>query len=229
LLKDYLDKENKALSGAKKSRNRGKTGDRIDKQLKAMKAINFVDYDLEHLVIKSEGKEINSFRIVFKETEENKKAIKKADRTDGLWMIVTNTSSKMGDKNRFTEDDLIRAYRDKNQIEQAFKDVKSFIKIQPFNVWTPKHVRAYYTVCILSYLLDITIANRLKEADIGVRSPQKVYEVLKDGIIGKITMKSTGDEFLKLMSPQSQQKAILESFQSENVVRKGYLKSMGIK
>jgi transposase len=227
--KDYLDEENKALSGAKKSRNRGKTGDRIDKQLKAMKAINFVDYDLEHLVIKSEGKEINSFRIVFKETEENKKAIKKADRTDGLWMIVTNTSSKMGDKNRFTEDDLIRAYRDKNQIEQAFKDVKSFIKIQPFNVWTPKHVRAHYTVCILSYLLDITIANRLKEADIGVRSPQKVYEVLKDGIIGKITMKSTGDEFLKLMSPQSQQKAILELFQSENVVRKGYLKSMGIK
>jgi hypothetical protein len=30
--------------------------------------------------------------------------------------------------------------------------------------------------------------------DIGVRNPQKVYEVLKDGIIGKITMKSTGDE-----------------------------------
>ncbi len=102
-----------------------------------------------------------------------------------------------------TEDDLIRAYRDKNQIEQAFKEVKSFIKIQPFNVWTPKHVRSHYTICILSYLLDITIANRLKEVDIGVRSPQKVYEVLKNGIIGKITMKSTGDEFPKLMSLQS--------------------------
>ncbi|RLG19805.1 hypothetical protein DRN77_08395, partial [Methanosarcinales archaeon] len=136
---------------------------------------------------------------------------------------------KEGDKNRFAEDDLIRAYRDKNQIEQAFKDVKSFIKIQPFNVWTPKHVRAHYTICILSYLLDITIANRLKGADIGVKSPQRVYEVLKDGIIGKITVKSTGDEFLKLMSLQSQQKAILELFRSENVVRREYLKSMGIK
>ncbi|MEA2004109.1 MAG: IS1634 family transposase [archaeon] len=227
--KDYLDEENKALSRAKKSRNRGKTRDRIDKQLKSMKAMNFVDYDLEPLIIKAEGKEINSFRIVPKETDENRKAIKKAERTDGLWTIVTNTSSKEDDKNRFTEDDLIRAYRDKNQIEQAFKDVKSFIKIQPFNVWTPKHVRAHYTICVLSYLLDITIANRLKEVDIGVRSTQKVYEVLKDGIIGKITMKSTGDEFFKLMSPQSQQKAILELFQSENVVRRGYLKSMGIK
>jgi len=45
--KDYLDKEKGALSRAKKSRNRGKTRDRIDKQLKTMKAKNFVDYDLE--------------------------------------------------------------------------------------------------------------------------------------------------------------------------------------
>jgi len=227
--KDYLDKENGALSRAKKSRNRGKTGDRIDKQLKTMKAKNFVDYDLEPLVIKAEGKEINSFHIVSKETDDNKEAIKKAERTDGLWTIVTNTSDNRDDKNRFTEDDLIQAYRDKNQIEQAFKDVKPFIKIQPFNVWTPKHVRAHYTICILSYLLDITIANRLKDADIGVKSTQKVYDILKDGIIGNITIKSTGDEFLKLMSPRSQQKEILELFQSENIVRKGYLKSIGIK
>lgn len=227
--KDYLGEENKALSGAKKSRNRDKTRDRIDKHLGAMKAKNFVGYDLEPLVIKEEGREINSFCIVPKETDGNRKAIKKAERTDGLWMIVTNTPGKEGDKNRFAEDDLIRAYRDKNQIEQAFKDVKSFIKIQPFNVWTPKHVRAHYTICILSYLLDITIANCLKGADIGVKSPQRVYEVLKDGIIGKITVKSTGDEFLKLMSLQSQQKAILELFRSENVVRREYLKSMGIK
>jgi len=227
--KDYLDKENGALSIAKKSRNRGKTRDRIDKQLKTMKAKNFVDYDLEPRVIKAEGKEINSFRIVPKETEDNIKAIKKAERTDGLWTIVTNTTSKRDDKNRFTEDDLIRAYRDKNQIEQAFKDVKSFIKIQPFNVWTPKHVRAHYTICILSYLLDITIANRLKEVDIGVKSTQKVYDILGEGIIGNITVASTGDEFLKLMSPQSQQKEILELFQSKNVVRAGYLKSIGVK
>jgi transposase len=227
--KDYLDKENGALSRAEKSRNRDKTRGRIDKQLGTMKAKNFVDYDLEPLVIKAEGKEINSFHIVPKETDTNREAIKKTERTDGLWTIVTNTSDNRDDKNRFAEEDLIRAYRDKNQIEQAFKDVKSFVKIQPFNVWTSKHVRAHYTICILSYLMDIAIANRLKEVDIGVKSTQKVYDILKDGIIGNITIASTGDEFLKLMSPRSQQKEILELFQSENIVRKGYLKSIGIK
>ncbi|MEA3281620.1 MAG: hypothetical protein U9Q68_03530 [Euryarchaeota archaeon] len=49
--------------------------------------------------------------------------------------------------------------------------MKSLIKMLPFNVRTPKHVRAHYTIGMLSYLLDITVANRLKEGDIGVRSP----------------------------------------------------------
>ena len=84
-----------------------------------MKAKNFVDYDLEPRAIKAEGKEINSFYIVPKETDDNRDAIKKAERTGGLWTIVTNTSGNRDDKNRFAEEDPIRAYRDKNQIEQA--------------------------------------------------------------------------------------------------------------
>jgi len=44
----------------------------------------------------------------------NRETIKKAERTDGLWTIVTNTPSKVDDRNGFTEDDLIRAYGDKN-------------------------------------------------------------------------------------------------------------------
>ena len=62
-----------------------------------------------------------------------------------------------------------------------------------------------------------------------VRSMQKVYKVLKDVIIRKITMKNTDYEFIKLGIPQLQQKSILELFQSENLVRRGYLKSMRIR
>ncbi|MEA3281621.1 MAG: hypothetical protein U9Q68_03535 [Euryarchaeota archaeon] len=51
---------------------------------------------------------------------------------------------------------------------------------------------------------------------------------MKDEIIGKITMKSTGDELLKLMSIQAQQKAIPKLFRSENIIKKVSLKPMGI-
>ena len=226
--KAYLEEESKALSNAEKSRNESTTRNRIDKELKTMKAEKFIDYDLESLVIKKQGKEINSFRIIPKETDATKEAIKKAKRTDGLWVIVTNNTGKEEVGKKLTEEDLISAYRDKNQIEQAFKDVKSFIKIQPFNVWEPKHVRAHYTICVLSYLLNITVTNRLREANIDIRSSQKTYEILRNGIIGKMSLKSTGEESLNLMQLQSQQKMILELFQCEGIVEENYLKSIGI-
>jgi transposase len=226
--KAYLEEESQALSNAEKSRNRSTTRNRIDKELKTMKADKFIEYDLESLVIKKEGKEVNSFRIIPKETDATKEAIKLAKRTDGLWVIVTNNTGKEKEGKKLTEEDLISAYRDKNQIEQAFKDVKSFIKIQPFNVWEPKHVRAHYTICVLSYLLNITVTNRLREANIDIRSSQKTYEILRDGIIGKMSFKSTGEESLNLMQLQSQQKMILELFECEGIVEKNYLKSIGV-
>ena len=226
--KAYLEEESKALSNAEKSRNRYTTQNRIDKELKTMKADKFIDYDLESLVINKEGKEVNSFRIIPKETDATKEAIKQAKRTDGLWVIVTNNTGKEDEGKKLTEEDLISAYRDKNQIEQAFKDVKSFIKIQPFNVWEPKHVRAHYTICVLSYLLNISVTNRLREANIDIKSSQKTYDILREGIIGKMSLKSTGEESLNLMQLQSQQKMILELLQCEGIVEKNYLKSIGI-
>ena len=226
--KAYLEEESKELSNAEKSRNESTTKNKIDKELKTMKADKFIEYDLESLVIKNMGKEVNSFRIIPKETDATKEAIKLAKRTDGLWIIVTNNTGKEKEGKKLTEEDLISAYRDKNQIEQAFKDVKSFIKIQPFNVWEPKHVRAHYTICVLSYLLNITVTNRLREANIDLRSSQKTYDILRDGIIGKISLKSTDEESLNLMQLQSQQKMILELFHCEGIVEKRYLKSIGV-
>jgi hypothetical protein len=226
--KAYLEEESKDLSNAEKSRSKSTTRNRIDKQLKTMKADKFIEYDLESLVINKKGKEVNSFRIIPKETDATKEAIKQAKRTDGLWVIVTNNTGKEKEGKKLTEEDLIFAYRDKNQIEQAFKDVKSFIKIQPFNVWGPKHVRAHYTICVLSYLLNITVTNRLWEANIDIRSSQKTYDILRDGIIGKMSLKSTSEESMNLMQLQSQQKIILELFQCEDIVEKNYLKSIGV-
>jgi len=179
-------------------------------------------------VIKKQGKNINSFRIIPKETDATKEAIRKAKRTDGLWVIVTNNTGKEEEGKKLTEEDLISAYRDKNQIEQAFKDVKSFIRIQPFNVWEPKHVRAHYTICVLSYLLNITVTNRVREANIDIRSSQKTYEILRSGIIGKMSLKSTGEESLNLIQLQSQQKMVLELFQCEGMVGKNYLNLIGV-
>ncbi|MGP8329303.1 MAG: IS1634 family transposase [Methanosarcinaceae archaeon] len=226
--KAYLEEEDKALSKAEKSRNESTTRNKFNKVLKKMKCSSFVDFDLEPLMIKTDGKTVKSFRIIPKETDENREAIKKARRTDGLWLIVTNNKSKKDGGKKLTGEDLISVYRNKDQIEQAFKDVKSFINIQPFNVWEQKHVRAHYTICVLSHLMNVTIANRLRNANVDIKSPQKVYKILRDGIIGKWSLKETGEDSVTLTQVQSQQKKILNLFQSESITEKIYLNLIGI-
>ncbi len=61
---------------------------------------------------------------------------------DGIWMLVTNiTETLESEDDRLKPEELIKAYRDKNRIEEAFWDVKSFIKFQPTFVYTDDHVR----------------------------------------------------------------------------------------
>ena len=76
--------------------------------------------------------------------------------------------------------------------------------------------------------MNITITNRLRDENINIKSAQKVYDALRDGIIGKISIKSTADESLKLIKLQSQQKKILKLFKSECIVQDNYLETMGI-
>ena len=51
--------------------------------------------------------------------------IEKARLRDGFWMIVTNISETVEpEEYRLGPKELISAYRGKNQIEEAFKEVK---------------------------------------------------------------------------------------------------------
>jgi stress response protein YsnF len=76
--------------------------------------------------------------------------------------------------------------------------------------------------------MNITIANRLRDANIDIKSPQKVYDILRNGIIGKMSIKSTDKESFKLYQLQSQQKKILKLFESECIVQESYLKTIGV-
>ena len=62
----------------------------------------------------------------------------------------------------------------------------------------------------------------------GTKSPQKVYETMKSGIVEKIGLKNASKESLKLMTLQTQQKKVLELFQKEYIAKNKHLKSIGI-
>ena len=224
-----LDEERISLMGAKKSRNKKPTEKRIDKILEKFKVNDCLGYSLEDVVITMEGgSEVRTFDLKYRRKKE---AIEKAMLTDGMWMLVTNiTKTTEPEKFRLSPEELIRAYRDKNRVEEGFRELKSFLKFQPTFVYTDEHVRAHYTICILGYLLDVTVTNKLREAPIrDVSSVSKVYSTLARCEVAKLGVRGVKCEGKKLMSLTDVQKNILELFNCKYLGERGCLKSIGIK
>ncbi|KAF5413992.1 MAG: hypothetical protein C5S48_10520 [Candidatus Methanogaster sp.] len=226
---EELKLEKQSLLMAKKSRQVKPTEKRIDKILNKFKVNQFLSYHLESAVLTEDsGSEVQTFNLVY---EKNTEAIKKAMLTDGIWMLVTNickTSEPV--EYRLGPRELIKAYRDKNRVEERFKEVKSFLKFQPTFVYTKEHVRAHYTICILSYLLDVTITNKLREDRIeGVSSVNKIYRILERCEIGKLGLKGDESRILKLTTMTNAQKNILKMFNCKYLGMNSHLKSIGVK
>lgn len=224
---EELKKEKEELLNAKKSRRLKPTGQRIDEKLEKLKMRSYVGYSLENVNIGGKnGSQISSFDLKYwRKTND----IEKARLRDGIWMIVTNISETVEpEEYRLGPKELISAYRGKNQIEEAFKEVKSFLKFQPTFVYTDEHVRAHYTICILSYLLDMTIANTLKERPIDeVGSVRKAYKTLRRCELGRVSVNGTNRSGLKLMPLTADQKSIMELFNCSYLAQSSYLRSIG--
>jgi len=226
---EELEEEKKSLLDAKKSRNLKPTEHRISEILRKRGVQSFIDPKFESFNISGEsGSSISSFNLTY---EKNVEAIKKAMLVDGIWMLVTNiTQTLESEEDRLQPEELISAYRDKNRIEEAFRDVKSFIKFQPTFVYTDDHVRAHYTICILSYLLDVTVTNRLRQKPIeGIGSVDKVHKILRGCEVGKLSVKISDCTGLKLMPLTDGQKSVLKLFDCDYLVRRDFLKSIGVK
>ena len=219
---EELKKEKEELLNAKKSRRLKTTERRVDEKLEKLKMRSYVGYSLENVNLDG----VSSFDLEYwrKTTD-----IEKARLRDGIWMIVTNISDTVEPKEyRLGPKELISAYRGKNQIEEAFKEVKSFLKFQPTFVYTDEHVRAHYTICILSYLLDMTIANKLKERPInGVGSVRKIYKTLRRCELGRVSVNGTNRSGLKLMPLTADQKSIMKLFNCSCLEQSSYLRSIG--
>jgi transposase len=219
---EYMKEEGESLLKAKRSRQRKPTEQRIDSRLKELRARRYIRYELEETELEGGTR---TFRLRYsRETE----AIGKAELTDGLCVLVTNITDETEPKKyRLGPPELIKAYRDKYRAEDAFRDLKSFIKFQPTFVYTDEHVRAHYTICVLSYLLDVTVTNRLRESPIeGVGSVREVYKLLERGRIGELKVRGSDRTVMKLVTPRAKEKEVLDLFGCEYLIGRKHLKSM---
>jgi transposase len=161
----FIRNENKSLKNAQRDRKADATANRVLNELKRLKIKKYYEPPILHPVMVEKrlkdgtAKSVNSYRIEIKKKTDTIRAEK---LLDGVCVFVTNHTEVQGRGYKVTPQAIIRAYRQKTQIEDVFKNVKSFLKIRPFFVNTDNHVRAVYTICMLSYFLNRFLANRRK-------------------------------------------------------------------
>lgn len=76
----------------------------------------------------------------------------------------------------------------------------------------------------------MTVTNKLRQKPIeGIGSVEKVHRILRGCEVGKLSVKGIDCNGLKLMPLMDEQKSVLNLFDCNYLVRKDFLKSIGIK
>ena len=115
-------------------------------------------------------------------------------------------------------------------IESAFRDIKSFVKVSPVCVWTEVHVKAHYTICVLSHLINRTLTLRLHEnkgkMTTGIVSHEKLYKNLSGCTVDHINIKNVGLSTYHLSHTTTKQKELLARIGLNNLISKSITKKI---
>ena len=88
----------------------------------------------------------------------------------------------------------IGTYREKVAIEVAFRDIKSFVEVAPVHVWTEAHLKAHFTICILSHLINriltLSLHKNPGESTRKIVSHGKLFAELSDCMIDRIEVEN---------------------------------------
>jgi transposase len=207
---------NTELEEAKQSRQWAATEAKFKRGLAKYKLSQFVHVTLAEIHIMrgaddGSGREIRTYRG---SVNVDHALMTYVGRLDGFWLLVTNHIEKEGDTFKVSAGEAIAPYRDKVVIEGAFRDIKSFVEVAPVFVWTEAHVKAHYTICVLSYLLNRTLTLRLHEhigeATRQIISHEKLYEALCDCKIDIMRIKNTGMTTCNMTWVSAEQEELLD-------------------
>ncbi len=211
---------NKTLKAARYDRDRSDTYKKFRRRLLKYKLEGFVEVELKETT----SKYVDDFdQPVLARTYQadiivNEKEMRETGKLDGYWMLVTNHTEKSIDKFDMSARDIIQAYRDKHVIESSFRDIKSFVEIAPVYVWNEVHVRAHYTICILSHIinrsLDLLLAKNKGSESADIVSHMQTLKELSHCMLTKLKIAETS---LEIQTPTE-----------INVVQSDLLKRMGV-
>src|SRR3989338_3316538 len=91
---------------------------------------------------------------------------------------------------KYSSDEVVKNYYDKDMVERAFKHIKGVLNLRPIRVWLNNHIEGHIKICYLAYAILSLMNFKLKKLKI---SAVDALNSLKNGY--KINLKDNSNGF----------------------------------
>lgn len=105
----------------------------------------------------------------------NEKNYSYEEQIAGKFLLVTSTS--------LPADDVMKAYKEQQVVENAFDEIKNFLDIRPIGHYEERRVKAHTFVCVLSFLVECLIERFSAES--ARKTIQKLQRIRKVDLTAK--------------------------------------------
>ncbi|KJS47855.1 MAG: hypothetical protein VR66_14685, partial [Peptococcaceae bacterium BRH_c23] len=109
-------------------------------------------------------------------------------------------------------------YREKNKIEEAFREMKSQLALRPIYLTRPERVKAHVTICILAYLLINSIEMMLRKAEI-TQSSEELLRQVSSCRLNQVGLKNSSQRSLTITEMTDQQEKLVKLFSCEKMMK----------
>jgi len=139
----------------------------------------------------------------------NEKVIDYEKELDGAYILKTNVLDLEASK-------IVEAYKNLSEVEDAFREIKDFLRLRPIYHYSPLRVKGHVMVCFLSYLIEKILEKHLKRANVGL-SPREALEYLNTLRI--VENRIAGQNLFCVTTPSKEHRQILKSVGITNLPR----------
>jgi transposase len=215
-----ISDKNTELAEAKRERDFNTTERDLLDLLKRYRVKEFFGYTLSPRVSSHKAA---TFEI---KCDLNRSKVDAAQLTDGLLIYITDHIEKTTNGQfKLLARDIVSHYRGKYVVENAFREMKSFLDLRPIHVWTETHVKAHFDIGIIAYFINNYIYRKLVEHAVSTRDFQK--QLRDSGRVVKIAA-PTGLEIYKLKRISKQLKACFDALKISQITSPTLHKAHGI-
>jgi len=215
---NWVSEKNKNLLCAKKTRKLEPLERDIKNMIKRRKFKNLLQINITPISLPVTNKNgtvrtIQSYQLKLTIDTSN---YDRSRRLDGITCFITNIPE-------LPHTNAIQKYREKNKIEEAFREMKSALALRPIYLTRTERVRAHVSVCVLAYLLMNTMEIMLKKEQIHNTSVDVLNKMMSCQL-NEVGFQNSSEYSIVMTQITDKQKQLIELLKCSDYLKPNYIK-----